>query len=136
MGELEDPVTVRLHNEFGRDKLSLGDREWITNEDDGTPRKGNIYKGRTYKVDRADHVIRHFLDGNDLVQVDDDGDEVSTPSFEEQLQELPGIGEGRASTIADDFTNYEEFVEESDAEYLSEEVGLGASRVEEVLNEL
>lgn len=130
---INTPVKVRLHDEFGRNKLSIGKRGWIDNDDSDTPRKGIIYKDREYVVDESDHVVKHFLEGGDLVRVNGDGERVEVSSLEEELEELPGIGEARAESIAQDFSSFEEFAEEVDAEYLSE-AGLGASQVDEVLN--
>lgn len=131
--KLEKPIWVQLNDDFNRDKLTLGSRSWIKNDDTTTPRKGIIYKGRVYRVEAADHVIQHFLDGFDLLRVDQ---KEKNKSMTEKLKQLPYVGDSLAEQIAGDYTDYKEFRDNVDITYLITLNGVGHSKAEEILENI
>lgn len=127
------PVKVKVNDKFDRSKLSLTQRDWIQKDNSDHPRNGIMYKGETYEVDASDHIVKHFLDGGDLVRVD--SEEKKTDS--EKLQELPYINEERAEEILEENKTFEEFKEREDLiDYLSSLKGIGHSRAEKISEEV
>ena len=133
-----NPVKIRLSEDHDRNKLSIGERYWIENDDKTTPRKGIIIKGRTYVVDAADRVVKHFIDGGTLEVVKElSGDKENSNvgnTFEELVKELDYVGDALAGKIVSDFTTYKDFKDNVDIEYLKGLNGVGASKAEEILS--
>ena len=129
-----DPVKVRLSDDHDRNKLSVGERYWIENDDQDTPRKGIIIEGREYIVDASDRVIKHFIDGGTLELVESSGG--TSKGFEDEIKELPYIGDALAGKITDQYTTFKEFKENVDIEFLKGLNGVGASKAEDILKEV
>ena len=130
-----DPVKVKLSDDHDRNKLSIGERYWIENDDKDTPRKGILIEGREYIVDASDRVVKHFIDGGTLDVLEDSGGN-SEKGFKDKLKELPYVGGALSDKIVDEFTTWKEFKENVDIEFLKELNGVGASKAEDILKEV
>ncbi len=135
MADLNKPIKVKLHENNDRDKLTLGNRDWIENNDTRTPRKGIVHRGKEYTVEAEDRVVRHFLDDPDggLERLEQ---EKEIETLEDKLLELPHINEDIAEDLQDEYLTYEEFKEEVSIEELTEFAGIGASRAEKIMEEI
>ena len=133
-----DPVKIRLSEDHDRNKLSIGERYWIENDDGSTPRKGIIIKGREYIVDAADRVVKHFIDGGTLKVVEELSQDKEKSNvgktFEELVKDIKYVGDAISEKIVGDFTTYKDFKENVDIEYLEGLNGIGASKAEEILS--
>lgn len=135
MTDLNKPIKIKLDKDHDRDKLTLGNRDWIENNDTRTPRKGIIHKGKEYTVEAEDRIIKHFLDGGDIHRVDSPEDS-DVETFEDKLLELPHINEDVAEELQDEYLSYGEFEEEVSIKELTQFDGIGASRAETIIEKI